>query len=265
MTTSNAEDDFKRFSGAGTNGRDLTRWKTWCLSQMITMTSLTKEVRGPFAHSMLDGDALTAVEHLEFQEFTVDGEEELIFKVLEARFPDTDPIDRTDKALFDLFEVSSREGERLSELSIRAESVFHACQRDAGIAFPDMIKGYLCSHRCGSSDDQRAVMLGRTGDKYEIASIAPALRSCFPEYRVPKFNRRSHGVFVSEMSLETEEEEEIDEETSIDEMDHVEKFLNEDDESDFVLEEDEVKNDKKSQKRDYAEDLENRRNQRRLP
>ena len=34
-------------------------------------------------YSMLDGDALTAVEHLEFAEFAVDGGEELIFKIFE--------------------------------------------------------------------------------------------------------------------------------------------------------------------------------------
>ena len=45
---SNAEGGFKRFSGAGANGSDLKRWKTWCLSKMITMTTLTKEARGPF-------------------------------------------------------------------------------------------------------------------------------------------------------------------------------------------------------------------------
>ena len=118
-----------------------------------------------------------------------------------------------------MFEVPAREGERLSEWSARAESVFHACQRDAGIAFPDMVKGYLCLHRCGLSDDQRAVVLGRTGGKYEIASIAPALRSCFREYRVPKLNRRSHGVFVS---IEEEEEEEIDEDVIIDGLEDVE-------------------------------------------
>ena len=80
--------------------------------------------------------------------------------------------------------------------------VFHTCQRDA---FPDMVKGYPCLHRCGLSDDQRAGALGRAGGKYEIASIAPALRSCFPEYRVPKLNRVSHGVFVPEMPLEKKE------------------------------------------------------------
>ena len=73
-------------------------------------------------YSMLDGDALTAVEHLEFAELAVDGVETLI--------SDTDPIDPAGKALFDVFEVSAREGERLSEWSARAESVFHGCQRD---------------------------------------------------------------------------------------------------------------------------------------
>ena len=47
---------FKRFSGAGANGRDLKRWKTWCLSKMITMSTLTKDARGTFVYSMLDGD-----------------------------------------------------------------------------------------------------------------------------------------------------------------------------------------------------------------
>ena len=93
-------------------------------------------------YSMLDGDALTAVEHLEFAEFAVDGGETLIFNILEGRYPDKDPIDRVGKALFDVFEVSAREGE-----PARAESVYHACQRDAGIAFPDMVKGYLCLTR----------------------------------------------------------------------------------------------------------------------
>ena len=69
---------FKRFSGSGANGRDLKRWKTWCLSKMITMSTLTKEARGPSVYSMLDEDALTAVEHLEFPEFATEGGENVI-------------------------------------------------------------------------------------------------------------------------------------------------------------------------------------------
>ena len=40
-----------------------------------------------------------------------------IINILEARCPDKDPIDRAGKALFDGFEVSATEGERLSEWS----------------------------------------------------------------------------------------------------------------------------------------------------
>ena len=58
---------------------------------------------------------------------------------------------------------------------------------------------------------------------------------------MPQFNRRSHGVVVSEMPIQEEEEEEIDEDASVDGLEDVEKFINEDDESDFTLDEDEVR------------------------
>ena len=57
--------------------------------------------RGPFVYSLLDGDALTAVEHLEFAEFAINGGEEVIFNILESRYPDKHPIDRAGKVLFD--------------------------------------------------------------------------------------------------------------------------------------------------------------------
>ena len=132
----------------------------------------------------------------------------------------------------------------------------------------------MCLHRCGLSDDQIAVVLGRTGGMYEIVSIAPALRSCFPEYRVPKLNRRSHGVFVSEVPIEEEEEEESDEDASIDGLEDVTKFIHEDDESDVTLNEDEVRevlaNAWKQKRQEISKErlrrgFGNRRNRRRPP
>ena len=46
---------------------------------------------------------------------------------------------------------------------------------------------------------------------------------------------------MSEMPIEEEKEEEIDEDASIDGLEDVEKFMNEDEESDFTLDEDEVR------------------------
>ena len=79
---------------------------------MITMSSLTKEATEPFVYSMLDGDALTAVEHLVFPEFAIEGGENVIFNILEARYPDKDPIDQASKALFDVFQLANGNGLR---------------------------------------------------------------------------------------------------------------------------------------------------------
>ena len=79
---------------------------------MITTSSPTKEATEPFVYPVLGGDALTAVEHLVFPEFAIEGGENVILIILEARYPDKDPIDRAGKALFDVFEVSARERQR---------------------------------------------------------------------------------------------------------------------------------------------------------
>ena len=79
---------------------------------MITMSSPTKEATEPFVYSMLDGDALTAVEHLVFPEFAMEGGENVIFNILEAQYLDKDPIDRAGKALFDMFRPAKGNGLR---------------------------------------------------------------------------------------------------------------------------------------------------------
>ena len=45
--------------------------------------------------------------------------ENVIFTILEARYPEKDPKNRAGTALFDVFEVSAREGERLGEWSAK--------------------------------------------------------------------------------------------------------------------------------------------------
>ena len=74
---------------------------------------------------------------------------------------------------------------------------------------------------------------------------------------------------MSEMPIEEEKEEEIDEDASIDGLEDVEKFINEDDESDFTLNEDEVRKvlvTAWNQKRqEISKERLRRRNRRRLP
>ena len=102
-------------------------------------------------------------------------------------------------------------------------------------------------------------MLERIGGKYEIASIAPALRSCFPEYRVPKLSRRSHGVMKKlALTVWTMWE------NSLIKMTTATLFWRKT-KSERCWRRRGNKNDKKSQKKDYVEVSESRRSQRRLP
>ena len=126
---------------------------------------------------------------------SIEAGENVIFFILEARYPDKDPIDRAGKALFDVFRPAKETG-------LRAV-------------------GWSAGSGVGTHWSQVR----------NRSECAPALWS----YQ----SKISCGVCVWKCHRD-EEEEEHDEEESSNDMDDVEKFLNEDDESDFVLKEDEV-------------------------
>ena len=207
------------------------------------MPTLTKEARGPFVYSLLDGDALTAVERLEFAEFAIDRGEILIFNMLEARYPDKDPIDRAGKALFDVFEVAAKEGERLSEWSARAESVFHACQRDAGIAFFQHGEGIFVSASLWSVG--RSESSGAGSHWRHVRNCIDCTSSEVVLSGVPKMawkTWRNSSMRTTRVTLPWTKTK-----------------------SERCWRPRGNKNDKKSRKKDFVEGLENRRNRRRLP
>ena len=80
---------------------------------------------------------------------------------------------------------------------------------------------------------------------------------------------------MSEMPIEEEEEEDIDEDASMDGLEDVENFINEDDESDFTLDENDVREmlatgmetqpTRNFTRRDFVEGLGTRRSRRRPP
>ena len=141
---------------------------------------------------------------------------------------------RAGTALFEVFEVSAREGERLSEWSARAESVFHACQRHAGIAFPDTVKGCLCLHRCGQSS-------GAGSHWRQVRNCIACTSSEAALSGVPSPKAQSEVSRSVRVGNADGRGGEIDEDASIDGLEDVEKFINEDDESDFTVNEDEVR------------------------
>ena len=61
--------NLQRFSGDDDDaGKALKKWKAWVLARMITVKDLSKEQRGPWLFTLLDGRALEACEHLTLEQ-----------------------------------------------------------------------------------------------------------------------------------------------------------------------------------------------------
>ena len=75
------------FSGEAECGREYRRWKTWMHNKLLTMDKLLEAYRGAYVMTCLTGKAYEAVEHLEFADYHKKDGEEVIWKILDSRFP----------------------------------------------------------------------------------------------------------------------------------------------------------------------------------
>ena len=188
------------FTGSANGGevdyREYRRWKQWCINKMLVMDKLPKESRGSFVWTLLQGRALEIVEHLKEEEYQKEGGDKVIFNLLDQRWPEKERTDELGEHVTEVFLLKSKEGETLRVWCARARECFDRCQRKTGVSFPEEAKGWLLLNQSGMSDDQRAVVLARTVGDLKFDVLAQAMRSCFPDFTVPK--RRSAAVHYAE-------------------------------------------------------------------
>ena len=187
------------FSGDDTvDWREYKRWKQWCLNKMAVMDKLPKIARGSFVWTLLQGRALEVVEHLKDDEYQKEGGDLVLFELLDKRWPERDRTDEIGEHITEVFMLKSKEGELLRTWCARSRECFDRCQRKTGVVFPDEAKGWILLHCSGMSEEQRAVVLARTDGVLKFDVLAQAMRSCFPEFVVPK--RRSTAAHYVENS-----------------------------------------------------------------
>ena len=87
----------------------------------------------------------------------------------------------------------------------RSRECFDRCQRKTGVNFPEEAKGWLLLHRSGMSEEQRAVVLDRTAGDLKFDTLSTAMRSCFPEYVVPKKRATSHAAHYVEQEFDEDD------------------------------------------------------------
>ena len=80
----------------------------------------------------------------------------------------------------------------------RATECFDRCSRKCNVAFPEEAAGWLILHRPGLTEEQKAVVLARSGGAMKSEDVGRAMRSCYPEYVVSKRKLVGAGLIESE-------------------------------------------------------------------
>ena len=81
----------RMFSGNDEHAKEYRRWKTWVLNKLLTLgEKVSKDARGAYVYTLLQGQALECVEHLEVADYQKDDGEMVLFKLLDQRFPQKD-------------------------------------------------------------------------------------------------------------------------------------------------------------------------------
>ena len=179
----------KTFSGETEDSREYKRWKTWVSNKLLTLESkIPAAAQGAYVYTLLSGKALEAVEHLDASEYQVDGGDQVLFRILDARFPQKDASDEMSETLTEVFALRATEGETLKTWISRASELFDRCGRKCKVNFPEEVRGWMLLNRVGFTEEQKAVILARSGGVLKREEIGRAMRSCYPEYVVKKKN-----------------------------------------------------------------------------
>ena len=70
-------------------------------------------------YTLLAGKALDCIEHLETSEYQEEGGEQVIFQLLDSRFPQKDSSDEMSEVLAAVFNLRALEGESLFPLEVK--------------------------------------------------------------------------------------------------------------------------------------------------
>lgn len=230
----------KVFTGDTEDAQEYKRWKTWVMNKLMTLESKVPEnARGAYIYTLLGGKALDCIEHLEPSEYQVAGGEKVILGLLDRHFPQKDTSDEMSETLTADFGLRANEGETLKVWISRAGELFDRCQRKCKLSFPEEARGWLILNRSGLNEEQKAVVLARSGGVLKQDEIGRSMRSCYPDYIVPK--KRSFGAGLIEATDDAvavdEESESVIQEVEALLADHAEQAH---DEPDEVFEESEV-------------------------
>ena len=134
------ETNQKRFTGEGpAASEDYRRFKKWVQSH-IFYKKVESEAQGPFLYTLLDGEALAAVDELDFSLYAVKDGINILWLALDSRFPQKALIDSMGEALGEVFHLQANPGETMAAWTGRATQVLLRVGRRHESIFPAKLK-----------------------------------------------------------------------------------------------------------------------------
>ena len=193
---------FKSFSGEDDDAGK--KWKAWAMARMLTVKDLTKEQRGPWLFTLLDGRALEACEHFTLEDLHKTGGDEVLWAILADRFPEKEAFDQIREGLGEVFGLAAADGEGVKEWTARVRETFEKCKRKAQVDFPKEARGWIALHCASFSEEQKAIIKAKTQGALDLETVSASIRSCFPTFRASGAKgKKSAAVF----NIETADEE----------------------------------------------------------
>ena len=204
-----AESMVKRFSGETQEPqKDYKRWKRWSKAYLIVQRAkgVDESALGAMLFTLLDGAALRAFDSVEMDSLEQAGGQDIIYQVLDERFPEEAVHDRLGEVLDGVFDLKVEKNESTAAFTGKARAAFTAAEAE-GVKLPSVAKGYLLLRFSRLPSDKKAVVMAAARQSYEEADIAAALRTTYPDNLWT--NAKAHPVHVVDQVFEMPDDEEL--------------------------------------------------------
>eukprot|EP00913_Durusdinium_trenchii_P028931 g27126.t1 len=204
----------KRFDGDGSNpAKDYERWRRWCRAHLTVQKAkgVGPEAHGSLVFSLLDGTALRALDQVSMDRVEEIGGEEVIFQILDDRFPAEATHDRLGSVLDQVFDLKVEKGETTAVFTGKVRAAFSSAEAE-GVVLPDVARGYLLLRFAKLSAERKAVVMAAARQSYAEKDVAAALRTTFPEGLYSAARQSSHAYQVEYDQGQVDDDEETMEE-----------------------------------------------------
>ena len=208
-----AESMVKRFSGETQEPqKDYKRWKRWSKAYLIVQRAkgVDESALGAMLFTLLDGAALRAFDSVEMDSLEQAGGQDIIYQVLDERFPEEAVHDRLGEVLDGIFDLKVDKNESTAAFTGKARAAFTAAEAE-GVKLPSVAKGYLLLRFSRLPADKKAVVMAAARQSYEETDIAAALRTTYPD-NLWTTSRVHHPVNVVDQVMEMPDDDEQAEE-----------------------------------------------------